>query len=834
MVGRNLEESQNQVRLLIVDDHEAVRRGIRSLVSSRADWSVCGEAVDGLDAIDKIKDLRPHIVLMDISMPKMDGFQVTRIIRKEVPESRVIMVSQNDPGLAREQALQSGAEDFVTKGTLARDLLPAIVNVSDKLQLSMPSKASSSAPAVPTRSSKNGHWLCGGGTLGKLIREYDWSKTALGPIHTWPASLRTSVNLMLNSQHPMWIGWGRDITFLYNDAYISVLSLTKHPRALGLPAREVWAEIWDICGPLADKVFENGEPSFVDDVRLFMKRGDYLEETYYSFSYSPIYDESGKVAGLFCPSAETTSKLLHARRLRTLSELSAKALLEKSIQAACASSLATIGTNTDDIPFSMLYLLGEDGRVARLEGASAAVGSLGEVAPKEIHLKAESADGQVWPVREVIGTAQPKIVQIGQLKGLPLGAASQPIAEAYVLPVTGSGQLLPVGVLIAGVNPTRGLDTEYRTFFKLVSDQVGTAIQNAKATEDEKKRADALAELDRAKTVFFSNVSHEFRTPLTLMLAPLEDTLAQPDGLSLEDRERLQVAHRYSLRLLKLVNTLLDFSRIESGRIDASYEPTDLSVLTSDLASVFRSAVERAGLRFVTNCPPLMDRVYIDRDMWEKIVFNLLSNALKFTFNGEIEVTLEETPESVKLHVKDTGTGIPASELPHIFERFHRVKGARGRTFEGSGIGLALVRELAMLHGGAVQVVSEPTQGSTFTVTIPRGKDHLPADRIGGARALSRTSVEAQAYIHQALDWVSEFPSATEALLVAEPASAAEAAGRPRIVLADDNADMREYVRRLLSEKYQVEAVADGRGCARSGAARAARYCPDRRDDAEP
>src|SRR5579864_7925610 len=286
---------------------------------------------------------------------------------------------------------------------------------------------------------------------------------------------------------------------------------------------------------------------------------------------------------------------------------------------------------------------------------------------------------------------------------------------------------------------------ECRTFFKLVSDQVGTAIQNAKAAEDEKKRADALAELDRAKTVFFSNVSHEFRTPLTLMLGPLEDALAHSEGLSLEDRERLQVAHRNSLRLLKLVNTLLDFSRIESGRIDASYEPTDLSVLTADLASVFRSAVERAGLRFVTNCPPLADRVYVDRDMWEKIVFNLLSNALKFTFNGEIEVTLEETPESVKLHVKDTGTGIPASELPHIFERFHRVKGARGRTFEGSGIGLALVRELAMLHGGAVQVVSEPEQGSTFTVTIPRGKDHLPADRIGGARALSRTSVEAQA-----------------------------------------------------------------------------------------
>ena len=710
------------------------------------------------------------------------------------------------------KAVQSGAADFVTKGTLARDLLPAIVKVIDAMQFAKtPGTANEPAPAVSAQSSKNGHWLCAGGTVGKLIREYDWSKTALGPIQTWPASMRTSVNLMLNSQHPMWIGWGREMLFLYNDAYISVLSLTKHPRALGRPAREVWSEIWDICGPLADKVFQNGEPSFVDDVRLFMKRGDYLEETYYSFSYSPIYDESGNVAGLFCPSAETTSKILHARRLRTLSQLSSKALLEKSIQTACASSLATIGTNTDDIPFSMLYLLDEEGRVAKLEGTSAASGSLDEVAPKNIYLNAETDDHHLWPVQEVINSAQPKIVQIGDLKGLPLGAAYQPITEAYVLPVTCSGQLLPVGVLIAGVNPTRGLDTEYRTFFKLVADQVGTAIQNAKATEDEKKRADALAELDRAKTVFFSNVSHEFRTPLTLMLAPLEDTLAQPDGLSLEDRERLQVAHRNSLRLLKLVNTLLDFSRIESGRIDASYEPTDLSVLTANLASLFRSAIERAGLQFVINCPPLQDRIYVDREMWEKIVFNLLSNALKFTFNGKIEVALEETPEAVKLHVRDTGTGIPASELPHVFERFHRVKGARGRTFEGSGIGLALVRELAVLHGGAADVVSVPEQGSIFTVTIPRGKDHLPADRIGSARALSRTSVQAQAYIHQALDWVPELPSEIEVSPIATPVSGGESSKRPRIVLADDNADMREYVRRLLADKYEVEAVNDGK-----------------------
>src|SRR5579862_3967909 len=626
-----------KVRILIADDHDAVRRGVRSLVSSHPDWLVCGEAVDGADAIEKARKLRPDIVVMDISMPRMDGVQATRILRQEIPETRIIIVTQNDPSTARVQAGEVGAHEFVPKGTLARDLLPAIIRVAETLPSPLASDPPSSVPRGarhPRTSAPHGQCLHGGGTLGRLIREYDWSRTSLGDISTWPQSLRTSVNLMLNSHHPMWIGWGREMIFLYNDAYISVLSFTKHPHSLGQPAREVWSEIWDVIGPLTDKVFLEGEPFFVDDLRLFMRRGDYLEETYYSFSYSPIYDESGKVAGLFCPSAETTAKTLNGRRLRTLSELSSKALIEKSIQAACRSSLATIALNPDDIPFALLYLLDDDHKIARLVGTSAASGSLVEIAHPELPVDVVSSSPQLWPLHEVVTTSQPKILPIATYRHLPMGPAGQPVSEAIVLPVTSPGQNLPVGVLIAGVNPTRGLDVEYRTFFKLVSDQVGTAIQNAKAAEDEKKRADVLAELDRAKTVFFSNVSHEFRTPLTLMLGPLEDTLAHSEGLSVEDRERLHVAHRNSLRLLKQVNTLLDFSRIESGRIQASYEPVDLAVLTSDLASVFRSAIERAGLRFSIDCPPLQEPIYIDREMWEKIVFNLLSNALKFTFNG--------------------------------------------------------------------------------------------------------------------------------------------------------------------------------------------------------
>jgi signal transduction histidine kinase/CheY-like chemotaxis protein len=725
------------IDILIADDHEFFRQNLRSLLECQPDWRVCGEAADGIEAVEKARQLHPQIILMDMSMPRMDGAEASRTIRREIPESQVIMVSQNDPLLMRKIAAQTGAQGFVSKSDIVRDLVPAILKIINQNNHNPP------APSNPPESVPQVDWLFGGGALPSLIQRYDWSRTPLGPIQSWPQSLRTAVNLMVNSQHPIWIGWGPEKTFLYNDAYISVLSMAKHPWALGRPASEVWAEIWDVCGPLADKVFSRGEPSFADDVRLFMNRGDYLEETYYSFSYSPIYDESGKVAGLFCPSTEITSKVLNARRLRTLSELSSKSLIEKTTEGACASCVNIISQNPDDIPFSLLYLIDAEKQAANLSGNSHVSAGLDRVSPLTIALDGETKD-LLWPIRELIDGAEPCSLSFERIDSLPLGAADQRVREAMVLPVTSLAMERPVGVLIAGVNPTRELDAEYRTFFSLVADQVATALQNTRALQQEKERADALAEIDRAKTMFFSNVSHEFRTPLTLMLAPLEDMLVDSADLVPRQRERLDIAHRNSLRLLKLVNTLLDFSRIESGRIQASYEPVDLSKLTSDLASVFRSAVERGGVRFTIDCPHLGEPVYVDSEMWEKIVFNLLSNAFKFTFAGEIEISLRKRGNNVELSVRDSGTGIPATDLPHLFERFYRVKGAQGRTFEGSGIGLALIQDLTKLHGGAVRVESELNRGSTFIVSIPLGKDHLPPDRIGAAHTLASTGLNAE------------------------------------------------------------------------------------------
>jgi signal transduction histidine kinase len=642
-------------------------------------------------------------------------------------------------------------------------------------------------------------WLAEGGELGHLIARFDWTQTPLGALEDWPQSLRTAVSLMLNSQHPMWIGWGPEATFLYNDAYISVLSRAKHPWALGRPASVVWTEIWDVCGPLADKVFNQGKASFVDDVELFMKRGDFIEETYYSFSYSPIRDERGRVGGLFCPSAEVTTNVLNARRLRTLSELSANALLEKTVDRAAATAFRTLEKNPRDVPFAALYLLDASGMTAQRQAMLGLSAAATPLVPATVAVDAVNGSSP-WPVAQALASRQLVAMPLAETSRLPVGAGGQHVQSVVVLPLTSPQSEGAVGVLLAGVNPNRRLDSEYRTFFELAAGQIATAIQNARVAEEERRRAEELAELDRAKTAFFQNVSHEFRTPLTLMLGPLEDELREGN----HSRERIDLAYRNALRLLKLVNTLLDFSRIEAGRFEASFEPVDLPAYTAELASVFQAAADRAGLQLRVSAAALPERVYVDRGMWEKIIFNLLSNALKFTLQGGIDVAVRAHGDHALVAVRDTGSGIAATELPQLFRRFHRVRNTSARSHEGTGIGLALVNELVRLHGGTIAVESVEGEGTTFTIQLRYGAAHLPADKVrpGTARL---PATHALAYVEEAKHWRPDEPE-----LQADATGPAGAAGA-RIVLADDNADMRDYVRRLLAARgHDVVAVEDG------------------------
>jgi PAS domain S-box-containing protein len=648
----------------------------------------------------------------------------------------------------------------------------------------------SHSPSGPERAADP---FVGGGEMGALMRSIDWSRTAVGPASTWPQSLRTALSILLETGFPMYIAWGREFTQFYNDGYRPILGSTKHPAAMGLSTRVTFAEIWDIIGPMFEGVMRGTATTLVDFL-LPLDRHGFVEECYFIFSYSPIREEGGDVGGVLVTVTETTERVLGARRLKTLQELSAQTQQAVTAEAACAAAAGVLAGNPADLPFCLLYLLDPDGRGATLAGA-AGIEPGSPACPARIDLAADlTLEDAPWPLAAVVATGEARI-----LEQLSSAAEPLPARRAAVLPIAQPGEGRPAGVLVAAISTRLIFDESYRSFFALVAGEIATALSKARALAEARARAEALAEIDRAKTAFFSNVSHEFRTPLTLLLGPAQDALARADALPADDVERWDLVHRNGLRLLKLVNTLLDFSRVEAGRLRASYEPTDLAALTRDLASAFRSAVEHAGLRYELDVETLDEPVFVDPEMWEKIVLNLLSNALKFTFEGEIEVALHRRGERAVLTVRDTGTGVPADQLPLLFDRFHRVPGARSRTHEGTGIGLSLVQELVKLQGGTVTVESAVDRGTTFTVSLPLGSAHLPQDHIAAPRGPGSTAGAAP-FVQEAQRWSLDGTS--------EPPPTPESAAR--ILLVDDNADMRDYVTRLLRDRFLVEAVADG------------------------
>ena len=653
-----------------------------------------------------------------------------------------------------------------------------------------------------------------GGGMAGLIAAADWQGTVLGHRSTWSQSLTTILRILVTSRYAMWLGWGPELTFFYNDAYAPTLGV-KHPSALGQPARQVWAEIWKDIGPRAESVIHTGVATWDEGLLLLLERSGYPEETYHTFSYSPLPDDDGTIAGMLCVVTEETQRVIGERRLDTLRDLGAAlgtARSEPEVMQAAEHSLAR---NDRDMPFALIYLYDDaTGHLYR----SADIGGIGDaIAPDVV----PDASGLPFPAAALLSGQRTRCVHdLGGFPGLPGGAWDRPPRYIMAVPIAQQGQVNPAGLFIAGLNPYRPLDEAYAGFIELVAAQIASGLGAARAYEAERRRAEALAEIDRAKTAFFSNVSHEFRTPLTLILGPLEEEIAALVRRDPVAAERLSMVHRNGLRLLRLVNTLLDFSRMEAGRVQARFQPTDLGAYTEELASTFRSVCDRAGIRLTADCERLDQAVYVDVEMWERIVLNLISNAFKYTLVGAITVGLHAAPDgqSAVLTVGDTGVGIPAEELPHIFDRFHRIGGQRGRTLEGTGIGLALVNELVKLQGGTIAVESGVDAGTTLTVHVPFGVAHLPAERvfdaipedIVDAAPRGSSGTVAAAFVEEALRWLPELGEIGEPTVLDTPLPASGGTSRRRILLADDNADMRDYVVRLLRPAYTVEAVADG------------------------
>lgn len=614
----------------------------------------------------------------------------------------------------------------------------------------------------------------------EIHRQRDWAATPLGAVETWSSTLQAAVRTVLPSRIPMLLWWGPEVVQLYNDGYAALMG-DKHPGGVGQRASECWAEAWDDLRPLVEEA-RAGRSTHSRDLPLLLRRHGFDEETSWTFSYSPVRGEDGEVEGLFVATTDTTQLGVQSVRLALLGQLGA--LHQASTPSAedlLRRAVDVMAEGPGEVRFAVARL-GEDLR------AVAAVGLLPDGTPPGDADLLDRVLAEGRPVREGAPT--------GGWPALPPPPADRAAtATAVHLPIVDRGQDEVIGVLTIGLNPHRADDEGYRSFLELVARHLSTGVTDALARAADQARVAALAQLDRAKTRFLQNVSHELRTPLTLLGGSHHALLADPD-LGPAHRADVEVAERATQRLRRLVDGLLDVARAEDGQIEARLVPTDLGRLTADVASMFRSAVEQGGLDLVVELDDLPAPVEVDPEMWSRIVSNLVGNAFKFTAEGSITVALRALDGHLELEVADTGSGIPADELPRLFERFHQVPGPSARTAEGAGIGLALVRDLTTALGGTVAVESTLGAGSRFTVTIPHRTATAPAEGSAGA-----------------VDWAGRLADEVQGWRADEDRPATSRSGPPGedcILVVEDNADLRAHLVRLLeADGWAVDAVGD-------------------------
>ncbi|MEU5841307.1 response regulator [Rhodococcus sp. NPDC047139] len=612
-----------------------------------------------------------------------------------------------------------------------------------------------------------------------------------------------AVRTVLPSEVPMLLWWGPQLVQIFNDAIIPVLG-DKYPAAVAQPAPECWPEVWDEVGSRVERAM-GGTATFAEKELLFMQRHGYVEETYWTFSYSPIRDESGKVAGVFVATSDVTAQILGERRLEALSCLGTVAITDSgaSVTDTCRSALDVLAPSYADIPLAAIFLdtrVVDPGKPRRAWTQSASLGT-----------RPNASDSLLGPDRDVLLTravteSEPIIVS-GVAERCPdlldpqRALGDHPVDRILLAPLKAPGREAPFGVLAIGLSAYRVFDAAYADFVDLVATKISGLLRDAEAMDAERRRADAFAALDAAKTRFLESISHEFRTPLTLLLGPLQSVLGEATALTEAQRHTLEAAQRAALRLQRLVDALLEVTRVEADASNKDLQPTDPAALTAECVDLFADAAHRAGLALTCRVSDAAaEPIQLDPQLWAHIVLNLLSNAVKYTPAGSIDVELDVEDDRLVLKVVDTGLGIPEAELDRVFHRFHRIERDGGRSEEGIGLGLSLVSDWVEALDGTVTVASEVGQGSTFTVSVPRIVGP------GSESSAGTVPVDLSApYVSEADQWGRDTvphggPSPQDE----------DAESVPRILVIEDNADMRDYLTQLLRrENWHVDAVAD-------------------------
>ncbi|QRW07342.1 protein-histidine kinase [Ceratobasidium sp. AG-Ba] len=703
---------------------------------------------------------------------------------------------------------------------------------------------------------------------------YFWNPTRGRPLLSVRAQADVSTHGKLTSssddsshdtfpQTALW--WGPEYVLLYNDAYSQVIG-HKHPYLYGQRASGGWAELWDTLGPRMKSLMAGQALSKTDDLMFFhsLTAAKLPMETYHSWVWVPCADESGKVLGVLNYSIDTTPKVIATRRMDCLRELGSSAMRSANRTEYYQAALTTLEQYPHELnsaPFAMFYSItleppSQDSGSAQ-DQSSIGSSTDGNSSPRMVAVSAQrcgllgipedhptAPNSITFSILTKRNSPSPRFffgpsavdIPAQALAGTEKRGWGEHARQALVIPIIAGSGGVEVGygmgtcklVLILGVNSRRPYDSDYEGWIDVLGSSLGQIYAGVTAREADFLRAEQLAQLDAAKTHFFSNASHELRTPLTLIAGPINDALGE--STSPRVQEQLKLATRNVNRLRKLVDTLMDFSRVEAGRLEGHFRPVNLGSITADLAALFRSTIEKSAIQFYVECDVESKQLtYVDPELWEKIIFNLVGNAFKYTLSGRITVSIKYTDGFAVFSVSDTGVGIPPQDRSKICERFHRVASV-SRSHEGTGIGLALTKELVRLHGGTLSVISQTAEdspngdhGSTFAVRIPLGRAHLPDSHVHDEQVehvssyFGRDWSYARTFVEEVTQWTaqsdstpqtpSEGPESLPSLQGARVDPAIYFAKTDKILIVDDNSDMRTYMRQIFSRFCTLTAV---------------------------
>ncbi len=519
----------------------------------------------------------------------------------------------------------------------------------------------------------------GGGETGALIRDLDWAATPIGPIETWSTALRSLVATLVSSRHPMFLWWGPKLVQLYNDAYVPSFGRGKHPAAMGQLGHECWGEIWQIIGPQILGVMTDGTPTWHEDSLVPILRNGRLEEVYWTYGYSPAFDDDGDIGGVLVVCTETTMRVLANRRQKLLRVLAEHASVATTAKEIALAAYAMFGEFREDLPFAI--------------GRSRA----GEIKATE-HLTAEDR----LRLGELVVTLEPGVVTT--IAPVACGPWPEPVTQ--IIRISSAR-----GHIAFGLSSRLAFDADYREFLHQL-------VAYLEIVSDRSDQIEELARANRTKDEFLAMLGHELRNPLAPIVTAIElIKLGDPSHVAHAHRViENQVSH-----VIRLVDDLLDTAKMTRGKVELKREVFDVRDAIARGIEHATHLLEQRAHRLRVEQPATPVVWFGDRVRLAQVVANLLTNAARYTEpGGDVTLSLVQTRTAITIRVTDTGIGIAADMLPRIFELF--VQGARSqdRAQGGLGIGLALVRNLVELHGGTVTAASAgPGRGSEFVIELP-------------------------------------------------------------------------------------------------------------------